>query len=121
MALSAKALETNFPTIAGEKPTPETTFPALVKYLFNFAFFIGSLVVFGRTVQAGFQYITSRDNPAVVKEARKKIYDALLGLLILFATFIILKTINPNLVSFSLPPLIKAPETPANEQKEINP
>jgi hypothetical protein len=113
----AAKIETNFPTIAGQKPGVETTFPEYVKYLFNLSMFAGAIIVFGILIWSGFRYITSRNNPVVISDVKKKIYSAFLGLLILLSAYVILKTINPQLVILSLSPLSSstssAPEIPS--------
>lgn len=105
----AAKLETNFPTIAGQKPDIKTTFPEAVIYLFNLSLFVGTMIVLVILVYSGYRYITSRNNPAVVGDIKKKIYSAFLGLLILISSYIILRTINPQLVILSLPQLSPSP------------
>ncbi|MCX6760792.1 MAG: hypothetical protein NTZ84_01620 [Candidatus Nealsonbacteria bacterium] len=100
-AFAAK-METDLPTVVGQKPNASTTFPEAVKYLFNFSMFVGALLVLGVLVWSGFRYVTSGNNPAVTGDVKKRMYGAFLGLLILLSTYLILTTINPGLVILSL-------------------
>jgi hypothetical protein len=104
----AAGTETDFPTIAGQKPDINTTFPQAIKYLFNFSLFIGTLLVLGVIVWSGFRYVTSGNNPAVTGDIKKRIYGAFLGLLILLTSYVILVTINPGLKILSLQTIFPA-------------
>ena len=66
----AQKTETNFPTIAGEKPNIQTNFPKAVKYLFNLSMFVGAIIVFGTLVYSGYRYIISRNNPAIISDIK---------------------------------------------------
>lgn len=97
-----------------EVPIPglETdTLPALPDYIvaiFNFSLMIIGLIVFGALIYGGFRYLTSAGKPAAMADAKDQIFSALLGLIILFSSYLILTTINPELVILSEPdkPLI---------------
>ena len=47
---------------------------------------------------AGFQWVTAYGNPSKIEDARDRIYMAILGLILAFAAWLILNTINPALV-----------------------
>jgi len=112
----AQGTEITYPNLPGvETPSFKTTFPEYVKYLFNLSMLIGVLIVLGVLVWSGFRYMTSRYNPVVVADIKKKIYSVFLGLLILLSAYVILKTINPELVVLSLPPIIPSPSSPATQ------
>jgi len=114
----AAEMETNFPTIAGQKPGVKTTFPEAVIYLFNLSLFVGAIIVLGILIYSGYRYIISRNNPAIVSDIKQKIYSAFLGLLVLVSAYVILKTINPNLVILSLPQLFSPPSSPITQPPE---
>jgi len=78
-------------------PTPEQGLPSYVNYIFNIALALGGLVAFGILIWGGVLYLTSAGNPEQVGSAKKKLTSALSGLLILFAIYLILTTINPDL------------------------
>ena len=104
-------LEVDYPVIGGETIFSTQTFITdYVKYIFNFAIILCGLVTLGVIVFAGTKYFGSRGNPAAHKDARDRIICGIIGLLILLSSYIILYTINPNLVIFSLQPLTSGPE-----------
>ena len=108
-----RPLEVEYPEMAGIKP--ETTafpLPEYVKYIFNSAIILGGVIAFLALVYAGFRYSTSLGSPATQKEAKKQIQTALFGLSLLFLSWLILTTINPQLVVSKLPSL-KPPVLPA--------
>jgi len=95
-------------------------FPHLVQYVYEWAIALGGLAAFIALVIAGFQYLTSVGNPAVMKEAMDRIKSASLGLVLLLSSWLILNTINPELTTFR--PLSFNPEDiPEIEPVEIYP
>jgi len=101
-SVSALDLEVKYPSMGGQVPTKETTFPDYVKYLFNFSIVVAGIIAFGVLVFAGFNILTSPDQPETVKDARTKIIGAFLGIVILLSSYLILTTINPQLSMLSL-------------------
>lgn len=95
----ARELEITYPTInniSGPSST-RALLPDYVKYIFNFAIAISSLVVFGVMVYAGFLYVTSAGNPTTMKDATDRITSAIIGLIIILSSYLLLTTINPQL------------------------
>lgn len=85
-----------FPHIAA--PTETVTLPNYIRYIYYFALGISGLVALGVLVWAGFRYLVSAGRPEVIKDAKDRMTAALLGMLILFCSWLILRTINPELV-----------------------
>jgi len=114
----AKDLEVKYPVLPGLKPLSSTTaLPELITYVFSFLIFISGLIAFGAVVYAGFLYMTSGAVPAMRAEAKKRIQNVLVGLAILFSSFLILNTINPELVILSV---LETGEGPQEfKQKEV--
>jgi hypothetical protein len=102
----AQKTELEYPQVSGaETPTTvKTAFPEYIKYLFNFAIIIAGLIAFASLVYGGFRYLTSAGSPVAMSDARAQITAGLLGLIILLASFIILTTINPQLVNLKITP-----------------
>lgn len=101
-----RELEIEYPEIEGEQPEETTTsVPEYFKYIFNFLIWISGLIALVVLVYAGFQYFTSAGSPERINDAKSRISAALLGLLILFGSYLILITINPDLIVFHLPRL----------------
>jgi len=88
----------------------------------------------GAIVWAGLKYAMAAGNPGTQSDARDQILQALLGLLLLFGAYVILYTINPNLVNlqpltldavtgtkYAVPGAGTDVTLPADIQAEINP
>jgi len=82
-----------------EVPIPgltSTCLPALPDYIvaiYNFALMIIGIICFGALLYGGFRYLISAGNPTVMADARDQIFSAILGLIILFSSYLILTTI----------------------------
>ncbi len=111
-----RELEVKYPEIGGLKPkTVKEGLPDYVRYIFTFGVVLIGLVVFTALIWGGIIYLTSAGNPVKLKEGKDRVISAFLGAIILLSSYIILTTINPQLVLFDLPPLTKI------EKKEIPP
>jgi hypothetical protein len=93
-------------SLPGMGPVASTTPPgAFVGGFYQFALMIGGVLAFGAIVYGGILYAASAGNPGKQSEGREWITSALLGLLLLAGAYLILYTINPNLVNLNLPSL----------------
>lgn len=83
------------------------SFGQLVQLIFTWSLNVLGIVVFVMIFYAGFKWFTAAGNTARVNEARGQITNAITGAIILLAAYIILYTINPDLVGgkFTLPGL----------------
>jgi hypothetical protein len=70
-----------------------------------FAIFISGILAFGAIVYGGIKYQLAAGNPSGESEGKKWIMGAIEGLLLLFAAYLILNIINPNLTKCQLPEL----------------
>jgi hypothetical protein len=92
-------LELTYPEIGGFAPKTTTTHLSdYFKYVFNFSVWIVGFIIVAVFVYAGFLYITSQGNPGALSDAKERIVAALIGSLILFASYIIFNTINPQII-----------------------
>lgn len=98
LPLEAKELEISWPEFGGIQITKDTTLPQLVKYMFNFAMGIGGIAAFAMLVWGGFLYLTSVGDPSKQRNARDRITSALIGLLLLLASYLLLQVVNPDLL-----------------------
>ena len=90
----------NIATIAG---MPENATAAeVIVYFFNLAITVGSLIAVVMLMVAGADYIMSRGNPAKIEDAKKKIQNTFLGLVVLMSSLIILNVINPALTTIKI-------------------
>jgi len=103
-----------YPIVPGaEAPTSARAFlPDYAKYVLNFALSLVGLFIFGVLVYGGFLYLTSTGNPIKLETAKKQILAAFLGLIIILCSYLILHTINPQLVIFQIPEWIKVELSP---------
>ncbi len=106
-----KPLEVTYPQIPGATPpkTTTTALPDYIRYIFQLSLFIGALITFGSLIYGGVRYLTSAGSPSAQKDAQSQISAGILGLIILFAAYLILNTTSPQLVAFKVSPLEKAP------------
>lgn len=79
--------------------------------VYNFLIGIAGLVASVMLVVGGFQYLTSAGDSGKTGAAKKRMLNALVGLVLALGAYTILKTINPALLSLKLPGGIKGVET----------
>ena len=77
------------------------TFQNLYTYIISIA---GVIALVGLII-AGILYLTSAGDPEKLSKAKKQILAASFGIIILLSSYLILRTINPELVSFEMPVL----------------
>lgn len=96
----------NIPGSYATSSVPVESGPGVfIANFYQFALMIGGLLAFGMIVWGGVKYAASRGNPSAESDAKDRIYGALIGLLLLAGVYIILFTINPNLLNLQLPTL----------------
>jgi len=93
---------------------------SLIKIIIGWAFKFAGVFAFAMIVFAGFEYTTSGGDTNKQKDAQEKIIGAIVGIILLFAFYIILYTINPDILKEPSEPA-STPETPAEEEEEIQP
>ena len=103
-----KSLEVTYPKIPGALTpiTTKTALPDYIRYIFQLSLFVGALIAFGSFIYGGVRYLISGGSPSAQKDAQSQMSAGILGLIILISAYLILNTINPQLVAFevSLPP-----------------
>lgn len=77
----------------------------IIGNIFQFSLLIGGLLAFVMIVYGGIEYAASGDSGSGQKEAKDRIQQALLGLLLLAGSFVLLQTINPQLTKLEFPDL----------------
>ena len=107
----ARELEIKYPIIPGiEIPaTTETAFPVYVKYIFNVVIMVAGIVAFLALLVGGIRYLTSGGSPSIQRDALGQIAAGFFSLIILLSSYLILFTIDPKLVVFTLPELKTIP------------
>lgn len=79
------------------------TIPWLAQYVggvYTFLLSIAGMVAAVMMIIGGFQYVTSGGDKTRISAGKQRIVNALSGLVLAFSSYVILYTINPNLVSF---------------------
>lgn len=74
--------------------------PALLNALFKTALAVGAMIAVLRIAYAGFIYMTS-DLPGNKGNARTIMWDAIVGLMLLLAVWLILNQINPDILDLN--------------------
>src|SRR3989338_3788265 len=96
---------TNVPDIASPQGTGGAGFIGWIQSFYQFSLIAGVFLAVGVIAWAGLRYALAAGNPSGQSDARDQILQALLGLILLFGAYLILYTINPNLINLSLPTL----------------
>ena len=85
----------------------------LVKQIYLIALGIVGALALGMIIFGGLQYSMSAGDPSRQRDARDRITQALWGVVLLLSAYLILKTINPELVNLKEPNLGTVPPAPA--------
>ncbi|MDO8443734.1 MAG: hypothetical protein Q7S78_02005 [Candidatus Azambacteria bacterium] len=101
-------LETGLPNIPGNRLDAGKELPQYINYLFIFGLGAITILALAQMMSGGIQYILAAGNVAQTAEAKNTIQQALLGLGLLLASYLLLNTINPDLVNLRNPNLTPA-------------
>jgi len=71
--------------------------------VYNYVLGIASIIAVVMIIIAGIQWVVSAGNSETISSAKKRITGALVGLVLAYGSYLILNTINPNLVKLRLP------------------
>ncbi len=85
---------------------PQYSFPDYVQYIYEFSFIFAAFLATLMLIIGGLQLIMASGNPQQVIIARQKILNSILGLILLFLSYTIVLTINPDLLVLKNPPII---------------
>ncbi len=99
-------LEITYPNLTVYVNAPESTrtyLPNYIRYIYVFAVFASGFVAFACILIGGLRFLTSVGNPGVMQDARDQMFSGIIGMLVIFGSYLILKELNPDLTSFSLP------------------
>lgn len=76
--------------------------PQLIKYIYFFAVGICGAIALASILFGAIKYIGAAGNPSKMGDAKEQIFSAVLGVILLLSSYLILYTINPDLVSLGL-------------------
>lgn len=94
-------------SFAEEEPITEASqggeaFITFLNWLFPALLSLAAILAFAMIVFGGFKWIAAAGNPPDISDAKDMIIKAVLGLILAFASWLILNTINPALVTGNL-------------------
>lgn len=93
------AMEIQYPEVNGITITDETTPTVYILYFFSMFLALGGVIAFLVIISASVKFMMAGGEPSKVSEARNQIIGALIGLVVLYSSYMILNTINKNLVT----------------------
>jgi len=82
----------------GTSLTPDTEFHQFISYIYEWGISLGGIAVFIMLVWAGIQYLTSAGDPKKMRDSITRIQSSIVGLILLLTSWLVLNTINPQLV-----------------------
>lgn len=102
----AREIEIPLPGLpAGAEPVLQD----YIKVLFSLGMRIAGAIAVLALVIGGLRYMISAGNPTAISEAKKTIFGALFGMVLLFSSYLILTTINPELIELKIEPTAQLP------------
>ena len=106
----------DYPDVPGAQKLSEASdLPNIINYIYKFALLACGITAFVSILFGAIQYVTSAGDSSKAGDAKDRITQALWGILILLSAVLILRTINPDLVSLSL--TLPETNTPATTEK----
>lgn len=125
----AKDLEVDYPLFEkAPKLTEKSTLTDYIGYIFNFIIFASGFIILGVLIYSGILYLLSVGDPGRRSEAKNRIINGFVGIIIILSSYLILTTISPSLVIVHLttegikitePGEKPEPNTPEEDKKTI--
>ena len=119
---SQTELEIKLPGLEGCVNGPADYLSGIYKLSLGVGVFLAAMVI----VRAGIKYAISGDNATKQKDAKDDIFQAIFGLVVLFGSVIILRTINPDLTDLgklqklpSISPMVTSDAALSEDCKEF--
>ncbi len=91
-------LNINYPSFGGVTPSTGMNFTDLVIWIYYGMITFATAAAFGMIIWGGIEYITSFGSLPKMDSGKEKIQNAVIGLLIILISYLILQTINPQLL-----------------------
>lgn len=117
-------LETDYPTLPIGEGSPEGGLLKYLQYINTLALSLVGIAAVGVLVIGGFLYMLS-ESVFDKEEGKNWIKGAISGLILALCYYLILNTINPDLVKLRIPgsrsPLSTSQESPADSSEEVEP
>ena len=97
-----RGLEIKYPPLNGIEITTSTTISEYAVYFFSLFLIIAAVIAFVVLTYGGIRYLLSFNNPGAMKDAKTWIFSGIAGLFIMLCSYLILSTINPEIVAPSI-------------------
>ena len=97
-----RGLEINYPPLNGIEITTSTTISEYAVYFFSLGIIIAAVIAFAVLTYGGIRYLLSFNNPGAMKDAKIWISSGAIGLFVILCSYLILSTINPEIVAPSI-------------------
>lgn len=107
-------LNLDYPSFGGFNLNEDQDINEVIAWGYSFIVAISGLAAFARLVSGGFKWLSSAGNQTKTAEAKETIKSALIGLVLVLSSFIIIKTINPELTTLILPDVSQVQQTPVD-------
>ncbi|MDO8486392.1 MAG: hypothetical protein Q7S77_01685, partial [Candidatus Staskawiczbacteria bacterium] len=115
----ATELNVNYPVLStGAGINFQTPIQEYLKYIFDFAIFLGYFTAFLSLVFAGVLYLLSPAMPNALSIAKDRVTGVISGIIILTTVYLIITTINPALSIFKTTPLKDLPPPSNTTQRQ---
>jgi hypothetical protein len=100
-----KSLESVYVSIRGFQPDKDTVFRDYLVYFYDLFVVFGTIIAVLMIIASSIQIVLSRGEVGNLGEAKKRLYGAVFGIIILMGSWSILFSLNPNFVSVNLDPV----------------
>jgi hypothetical protein len=97
--LVSSALDTGLDAAAAGTGLPKRTIPQVVAIVINAILFLLGVLFTVLLIWGGFQWMTSRGNSEMVKDAKATITNAFIGLVIVFVSYAVVRFVLGALMS----------------------
>ncbi|OGE83684.1 MAG: hypothetical protein A3B10_04485 [Candidatus Doudnabacteria bacterium RIFCSPLOWO2_01_FULL_44_21] len=96
--------QTNPCTLAGVKSSTDksSTLPACINQIYVWSLGVGGLLALLMVIFGGYMYMTAAGNAEQASKGVEMLWGAIIGLALLFGAYLLLRTINPDLVNFNI-------------------
>lgn len=81
--------------------TPPSSLPKCVNQIYVWSLGLAALLAVLMVVLGGYLYMTAAGNAEQATKGKEYIWSSLIGLILLFLAYLLLNTINPDLVNFN--------------------
>jgi len=104
-------LNLDYPEFGGYDLDRDQDLNQIIAWFYYFIVAIAGIAAFFALIVGGFEWLTSAGNPSRVSSAKERMFSAMLGLVIILASYLILQVINPELTTLQLPGLPSNPSS----------